>query len=215
VEDEMGRTRILLADDHTMICAGLAKLLEPYYDIVGSVEDGHALLKAANEFKPDVVLLDIGMPLLNGLDAARELRKRMPYIKLVFLTMESDSYIAAEAFRAGASAYLLKTSRPAELLQAVHDAVRGVTYVTPQIGRAMEDRLIRDPRALAPRQLTGRQREVLQMLAEGRSMKEIAYVLEIAHRTVRFHKYQIMEELGVTTNSDLVKYALRHGMISA
>jgi DNA-binding NarL/FixJ family response regulator len=139
----------------------------------------------------------------------------MPYIRMIFLTMESDSYIAAEAFRAGASAYLLKTSRPAELLQAVQDAVRGVSYVTPQIRRAMEDRFIRDPRGGAKKQLTGRQREVLQMLAEGRSMKEIAYVLEIAHRTVRFHKYQIMEELGITTNSDLVKYAMRHGMISA
>ena len=211
----MRRTRILLADDHTMICAGLAKLLEPHYEVVGSVEDGRALLKAAEELKPDVVLLDIGMPLMNGLDAARELKKRMPYIRMIFLTMESDSYIAAEAFRAGASAYLLKTSRPAELLQAVQDAVRGVSYVTPQIRRAMEDRFIRDPRGGAKKQLTGRQREVLQMLAEGRSMKEIAYVLEIAHRTVRFHKYQIMEELGITTNSDLVKYAMRHGMTSA
>ena len=211
----MRRTRILLADDHTMICAGLAKLLEPLYEVVGSVEDGRALLKAAEELKPDVVLLDIGMPLMNGLDAARELRKRMPYIKMIFLTMESDSYIAAEAFRAGASAYLLKTSRPDELLQAVQAALRGVSYVTPQIRRAMEDRFIRDPRGGAKKQLTGRQREVLQMLAEGRSMKEIAYVLEIAHRTVRFHKYQIMEELGITTNSDLVKYAMRHGMTSA
>jgi DNA-binding NarL/FixJ family response regulator len=211
----MGRIRILLADDHAMICAGLAKLLEPHYEVVGCVEDGRALLKAADELKPDVVLLDIGMPLLNGLDAGRELRKRMPHVKMIFLTMDSDSYIAAEAFRAGAVAYLLKTSKPSELLQAVHDAVRGVSYVTPQIRRAMEDRFIRDPRALAPKQLTSRQREVLQMLAEGRSMKEIAYVLEIAHRTVRFHKYQIMEELGITTNSDLVKFAMRHGMTSA
>jgi DNA-binding NarL/FixJ family response regulator len=212
----MGRTRILLADDHTMICFGLAKLLEPHYDVVGSVEDGRALLKAADELKPDVVLLDIGMPLLNGLDAARELRKRMPCVKLIFLTMESDSYIAAEAFRVGAVAYLLKTSLPEELLRAIHDAMRGVSYVTPEIGRAIEERFIRDPRVLnRPHQLTGRQREVLQMLAEGFSMKEIAYSLQIAHRTVRFHKYRIMEELGITTNSDLVKYAMRHGMTSA
>jgi DNA-binding NarL/FixJ family response regulator len=211
----MKQTRILLADDHTMICAGVAKLLEPYYEVVGTVEDGRALLKAADELKPDVVLLDIGMPLMNGLDAARELKKRTPYIKVIFLTMESDSYIAAEAFRAGALAYLLKTSKPTELLQAVHDAVRGISYVTPQIGRALEDKFIRDPRGRAQKQLTSRQREVLQMLAEGRSMKEIAYDLEIAHRTVRFHKYQIMEELGITTNSDLVKYAMRHGMTSA
>jgi DNA-binding NarL/FixJ family response regulator len=211
----MRRTRILLADDHTMICAGLAKLLEPQYEVVGTVEDGRALLKAADELKPEVIVLDIGMPLLNGLDAARELKKRTPSIKLIFLTMETDSYVAAEAFRAGATAYLLKTSGPTELLQAIHNAVRGVSYVTPKIGRAIESMFIRNPGAQAPKPLTGRQREVLQMLAEGRSMKEIAYVLEIAHRTVRFHKYQIMEELGITTNSDLVKYAMRHGMISA
>jgi DNA-binding NarL/FixJ family response regulator len=216
MEGEMGRIRILLADDHTIVCEGLAKLLEPHYEIVGTVEDGHALLKAAVELKPDVVLLDIGMPLLNGLDAARELKKIMPHVKLIFLTMESDCYIAAEALRAGAQGYLLKTSRAAELLQAVRDVMRGVSYVSPQIGRAMEDRFIRDPRALdRPSQLTSRQREVLQMLAEGRSMKEIAYVLEIAHRTVRFHKTQIMEELGISTNSGLVQYAMRKGMISA
>jgi DNA-binding NarL/FixJ family response regulator len=212
----MGRTRILLADDHTMMCAGLTKLLEPHYEVLGSVEDGCALLKAADELKPDVVLLDVGMPLLNGLDAARELKKRMPHVKLIFLTMESDCCIAAEALRAGAAAYLLKTAQAAELLQAVRDAISGVLYVTPQICRAMEDRFIRDPRALnRPNRLTSRQREVLQMLAEGRSMKEIAYILEIAHRTVRFHKSQIMEELGITTNSGLVRYAMRSGMISA
>ena len=212
----MGRIRVLLADDHTMICAGLAKLLEPYYEVVGSVEDGRALLKAANELKPDVVLLDIGMPVLNGLDAARELKKKMPHVKLIFLTMASDSYVAAEAFRAGALAYLLKTSSSAELLQAIHGAVKGVSYVTPAIARAMEESLIRDPRALnRPKELTGRQCEVLQMLAEGRSMKEIAYILQIAHRTVRFHKYRIMEELTISSNADLVKYAMRHGMISA
>ena len=143
----MGKIRILLADDHTMICAGLAKLLEPQYEVVGSVEDGRALLKAAGELKPDLVVLDIGMPLLNGLDAARELKKRTPHIKLIFLTMETDSFIAAEAFRAGAVAYLLKTSRPTEILQAVHDAVRGVSYVTPQIGRAIENLFVRNPTA--------------------------------------------------------------------
>ena len=212
----MTRTRILLADDHTMISAGFQKLLEPHYEVVGSVADGRALLKAAAELNPDVVLLDVGMPLLNGLDAARALKKTMPHVKLIFLTMNSDSDIAAEAFRAGASAYLLKNSQASELLQAVHDVVRGVSYVTPQISQAMEERFIRDPRsANRPRELTGRQREILQMLAEGRSMKEIAYILQITHRTVRFHKARIMEELGITTNSELVKYALKQGIISA
>ena len=212
----MTRTRILLADDHTMISAGFQKLLEPHYEVVGSVADGRALLKAAAELNPDVVLLDVGMPLLNGLDAARALKKAMPRVKLIFLTMNTDSDIAAEAIRTGASAYLLKNSNPSELLQAVHDVVRGLSYVTPQISQAMEERFIRDPRtANRPRELTPRQREVLQMLAEGRSMKEIAYVLQITHRTVRFHKARIMEELGITTNSELVKYAMKQGIISA
>lgn len=211
----MTRTRILLADDHTMISAGFQKLLEPHYEVVGSVADGRALLKAAAELNPDVVLLDVGMPLLNGLDAARALKKTMPHVKLIFLTMNPDSDIAAEAFRAGASAYLLKNSQASELLQAIHDVVRGLSYVTPQISQAMEERFIRDPRsANRPKELTGRQREILQMLAEGRSMKEIAYVLQITHRTVRFHKARIMEELGITTNSELVKYAMKQGIIS-
>jgi DNA-binding NarL/FixJ family response regulator len=212
----MRRIRILLADDHVMICAGFQKLLEPQYEVVGSVGDGRALLKAAAELKPDVVLLDIGMPLLNGLDAARELKKLMPHVKLVFLTMNADSDIAAEAFRAGGSAYLLKNSQGSELLQAVHDVVRGLSYVTPQTRRAMEERFIRDPKAAnRPKELTGRQREVLQMLAEGRSMKEIAFILQITHRTVRFHKARIMEELAITSNSELVQYAIKHGIINA
>jgi DNA-binding NarL/FixJ family response regulator len=212
----MRRIRILMADDHSMICAGFQKLLEPHYDVLGSVEDGIALLKAASELHPDVVLLDVGMPLLNGLDAGRELRMMMPDVKLIFLTMNSDPDIASEALRSGASGYVLKVSPASELLHAVHSVVRGVLYVTPQISRAMEERFILNPRvANRPKHLTGRQCEVLQMLAEGRSMKEIAYVLQIAHRTVRFHKSRILEELGFTNHSELVRYALKHGMISS
>jgi DNA-binding NarL/FixJ family response regulator len=211
----MTRTRILLADDHTMICAGFQKLLEPEYEVVGSVGDGRALLKAAADLKPDLVLVDVGMPLLNGLDAGRELKKQLPGIKLIFLTMNPDPDVASEAFRIGASGYLLKNSREEELLQAVHDAVRGISYVTPQISHAMEQSFIRDPKSLSrSKHLSDRQREVLQMLAEGRSMKEIAYILEISLRTVRFHKYRIMEELGITTNSELVQYAIKHAIIS-
>ena len=211
----MRRTRILLADDHTMICAGFQKLLEPEYEVVGCVGDGYALLKAAAKLKPDVVLVDVGMPLLNGLDAGRKLKQLMPGVKLIFLTMNPDPDIASEALRIGASGYLLKNSREDELLKAVRIAVRGMSYVTPQIGRVMEQLFIRDPKALhRPKQLTDRQREVLQMLAEGRSMKEIAYVLQISLRTVRFHKYQIMEDLGITTNSELVQYAIKHSIIS-
>ena len=204
----------MIADDHTMIAAGFQKLLEPHYEVVGCVADGHALLKAAPELRPDIVLLDVAMPLLNGLDAARELRSKMPQVKLVFLTMNPAADIAAEAFRIGASAYLLKTSKASELLQAIHAVVKGGSYVTPQIKRAMDERFIRDPERPRQKQLTVRQREVLQMVAEGRSMMEIAAVLQITHRTVRFHKARIMEELEITTNSDLVKYAIHHGVIS-
>lgn len=212
----MARLRIVIADDHTMICAGLQKMVEPQYEVVGCVGDGRALLKAAAEFKPDVVLLDVAMPLLNGLDAGRELKRLMPDIKLIFLTMNPDSDLAAEALRIGASAYLLKNSQAAELLKAIHDAIKGIPYVTPQIKLAIEEIFIRDPKAVnRPKHLTDRQREVLQMLAEGRSMKEIAEVLQITHRTVRFHKARIMEELAIATNSELVQYAMKHGMISA
>ncbi|WP_035358133.1 response regulator [Edaphobacter aggregans] len=211
----MKRVRILLADDHTMFCAGLQELLEPDYEVIGSVGDGRALLNVASDLKPDLVLVDLGMPLLNGLDAGRELKKRMPRVKLIFLTMNPDSDVASEALRIGASGYLLKSSGRDELMQAVRNAMEGLSYVTPQIRRAIEQSYIRDPRSLSrPRHLSDRQREVLQMLAEGQSMKEIAYILHISTRTVRFHKYKLMEELRITTNSELVRYAIKHSIIS-
>jgi len=210
----MRRTRILLADDHTMICAGFQKLLEPEFEVVGSVRDGRALLQAAADLKPDVVLVDVGMPLLNGLDAGRELKALMPNVKIIFLTMNPDPDVASEALRIGASGYLLKTSQEGELLRAVQSAVRGISYVTPQIAQTMEQIFIRDPKSLTrQKHLTDRQVEVLQMLAEGRSMKEIAYILQISFRTVRFHKYRIMEELGVGSLAELVQYAIKHSMI--
>jgi len=210
----MRKTRVLLADDHTMICAAFRKLLEPEYEVVGSVGDGRALLKAAVDLKPDVVLVDVGMPLLNGLDAGRELKKSMPGVKIVFLTMNPDPDVASEAFRIGASGYLLKTSQGDELLLAIRKAIKGISYVTPQIDQAMEQSFIRDPKSLArPKHLTDRQMEILQMLAEGRSMKEIAYILEISFRTVRFHKYRIMEELKVGSTAELVQYAIKHSII--
>jgi DNA-binding NarL/FixJ family response regulator len=210
----MKRTTILLADDHTIFSAALQKLLEPEYEVIGRVEDGHSLVKAAMDLKPDIVLVDVGMPLLNGLDAGRELKRLAPRVKIIFLTMNPDPVLANEAFRLGASGYLLKSSEWEELLRAVQNAVRGLTYVTPEIRHAMEEMFIRDPRSLSQRKELGeRQREVLQMLAEGRSMKEIAYVLRISHRTVRYHKYRIMEDLGIKTNSELVQYAIKHSII--
>jgi DNA-binding NarL/FixJ family response regulator len=211
----MKRTTILIADDHTMISEGLRKMLEPEFEVIASVKDGHALLMTAAELRPDLVLVDVGMPLLNGLDAARELKKLMPRVKIIFLTMNPDPDIASAALKMGASGYLLKNSQGDELLKAVRDAIRGTSYVTPQIREAIEESFVRDPRSLGrPKELSDRQREVLQMLAEGRRMQEVADVLHISRRTVRFHKHQIMEELGIKSNAELVQYAVKHSIVS-
>jgi DNA-binding NarL/FixJ family response regulator len=197
-----------------MICAGLKKLLEPEYEVIGCVGDGHSLVKSALALQPDLVLVDVSMPILNGVDAGRELKKLMPRVKLIFLTMNTDPEIAREALHIGALGYLLKESAEEELLVAVRNALRGISYVTPHIRSGMEQAFIRDPSSVGrPRHLSDRQREVLQLLAEGRPMKEIAHILAISHRTVRFHKYRIMEELGITTDSDLVRYAIKHAII--
>jgi DNA-binding NarL/FixJ family response regulator len=210
----MRRITILIADDHTLFSGALQKLLEPEYEVIGCVRDGLALVRTAANLKPDLVLVDVGMPMLNGLDAGRELKKLMPRIKLIFLTMNPDPQIATEAFRIGASGYLLKVSEPEELLQAVKKAIQGTSYITPEISHAIEQRFIHDPRSLSrPTHLTGRQIEVLQMLAEGRPLKEIGDILQISKRTVRFHKARIMEELGLTNNAELVQYAIKHSII--
>jgi DNA-binding NarL/FixJ family response regulator len=211
----MKRIRILLADDHTLFCSLLRDLLEPEYEVVGSVSDGQELLKSALSLRPDVVLVDIGMPSLNGLDAGRRLKQANPQVKLIYLTMNNNVEYAREALQAGASAFVLKNALSSELLKAIRDALRGVSYVAPEIRQAMAETFIRDPGAVSrPQHLTDRQREVLQMLAEGRSLGEIASLLRISYRTVRFHKLRIMEELGISNNAELVKYAMNHGMIS-
>jgi DNA-binding NarL/FixJ family response regulator len=212
----MAPIRILLADDHTLFCNLLRELLQPEYEVVGSVGDGRELLKAAETLKPDVVVLDIGMPSLNGLDAGRRLKETNPRITLIYLTMNNNVEYAREALQAGASAFVLKNSQSSHLLQAIRGALRGVSYVAPEIRRAMSEIFIRDPKAVArPQHLTDRQREVLQMIAEGRSLQEIATSLQISYRTVRFHKVRMMEELGLSKNAELVKYAMNHGIISA
>jgi DNA-binding NarL/FixJ family response regulator len=211
----MKRIRILLADDHTLFCSLLRDLLEPEYEVAGSVSDGQELLKAALSLRPDVVLADIGMPSLNGLDAGRRLKQANPHVKLIYLTMNNNVEYAREALQAGASAFVLKNALSSELLKAIRDALRGVSYVAPEIRQAMAETFIRDPKAVSrPQHLTDRQREVLQMLAEGRSLGEIASLLRISYRTVRFHKLRIMEELGISNNAELVKYAMNHGLIS-
>ncbi len=210
----MRRTSILLADDHTMICEGLKRMLEPEFDVIGCVQDGLTLVRIAGNLKPDLVLVDVGMPMLNGLDAARELKRLLPPVKLIFLTMNTDPDIASEALRIGAAGYLLKNSQAEELVKAVHDALRGISYVTPQIKSAMEESFIRDPDSLGrPKHLSARQREVLQMLAEGCLMQQVADHLHISRRTVRFHKHRIMEELGIKCDAELVQYAVKNSII--
>jgi len=211
----MGKVRILLADDHALFCSLLRTLLEPAYEVVGTAGDGQELLEVASTLSPDVVLIDVGMPRLNGLDAGRQLKQRMPQVKIIYLTMNANAALANEALRAGASGYILKNAQTSELLQAIRDALRGRFYVTPKLKREIEGNLIRDPNwSSHPERLTDRQREVLQMLAEGRSMKEIAFTLDITYRTVLFHKSRIMEELGIRTNAELFQYAMNHNLIS-
>ena len=211
----MARVKILLADDHTLFCDLLRELLQPEYEVVGIVSDGRALLKAAEALRPDVVLLDIGMPSLNGLDAGRRLKEGDPKVKLIYLTMNNNVEYAREALQAGASAFVLKNSETSHLLEAIRRALRGVSYVAPEIRRAMKEIFIRNPKAVErPQHLTDRQKEVLQMLAEGRSLREISTSLQISYRTVRFHKVRIMEELGISKNAELVKYAITHGLTS-
>src|SRR5271154_2246968 len=211
----MDQPRILIADDHTLVAEAFKKALEPEFDVIKIVADGRSLLAAAKELKPDLVLLDLGMPLLNGLDAGLELKKLLPKTKLVVLTMNEDSDVASKALRQWASGYLLKKSAGVELKKAIFEVLHGRSYVTPSIAQKLMDEFIRDPRPKGgAKELTQRQRQVLQLLAEGRSMKEAAAVLDIAVRTVAFHKYRIMEDLGLKTNADLVRFAIREHIIS-
>jgi DNA-binding NarL/FixJ family response regulator len=190
--------------------------LEPEYEVVGTVGNGRELVESAASLRPDVVLTDITMPLLNGLDAGRRLKQANHSVKLIYLTMNNNPEYAREALEVGASAFVLKNSLSSELLQAIRGSLRGASYVAPEIRQAMAEIFVRDPKAVnRPQHLTDRQREVLQMLAEGRSLGEIASFLHISYRTVRFHKLRIMEELGISNNTDLVKYAMKQGIVSS
>ena len=211
----MKRPRVLLADDHQMLADALQSVLEPRYDVVGKVGNGRALLEAANRLQPDIVVLDIGMPQLNGFDAGRKLKHDLPNVKLIFMTMHEDPYLVGEAFRAGASGFLLKEAAASELTEAIDQVMKGGSYITKSAAEGLNQISLRDPknRAQAP-EPTPRQREVIQLLAEGRSMKEVAYELKITRRTVAGHKYAVMELLQLKTNADLVQYAIEHGIIS-
>ena len=212
----MKRPKILLADDHVLIAQALEHLLQAEFDVVGTVADGRALLKAAGELLPDVVVVDIGMPLLNGLDAGEQLKDLYPAMKVIFLTQNREPRFAVEAFRRHASGYLLKDSAVSELTTAIREALRGNTYVSPSIAKGMVDETVStDVSQMTLRELSGREREVLQLLAEGKSMKEVAALLDISPRTVEFHKYRIMELLRVKTNAELVQQAIKLGLIAS
>ncbi len=212
----MKTASVLLADDHRIVLEGLRNLLDFEFEIVGTAEDGHALVSMARELRPDVIVADISMPILNGIEAVRKIKKEDPRVKVVFLTMHQDVSYAVSAFEAGASGFVMKYAASSELITAIHQALLGHTYVTPMIaGELMKSYKSGSLQGKNPsRTLSSRQREVLQLLAEGRSPKEIASILNISTRTVEFHKYRMMEELGLKTAAELVRYAVRHGIIS-
>jgi DNA-binding NarL/FixJ family response regulator len=211
----MPKTRLLLADDHAVVAQGLEALLKDVFDLVGIVHDGRALLNAAETLRPDVIVTDISMPLLNGLDAIQQIRARQPNIKVIILTMHGETQLAVDAFRAGASGYMLKVSPAEELITAIQQVAQGRAYVTTLLSKDLITLLLEaggHSRAGDP-QLTARQREVLQLIAEGRTMKEVASILNISPRTAESHKYDIMQVLGVQTTADLIRYAIRMKLV--
>ena len=205
----MPAPRVLLADDHHLLLGAL----EEDCQIVGRVSDGHALVAAAQQLKPDVIVLDVAMPLLNGLEAGRQIKQVLRSVKLIYVTMNEDPDIEADAFRVGASAYLLKRSTPLELLTAIREVMLGRSYVTPLVTEQLVESLLKVEEHKAGQQLTSRQREILQLVAEGRSMKEIAGVLDITPRTVAHHKYRLMDQLHIKSTAELVQYAVKHNMV--
>ena len=213
----MSRPRILLGDDHTLVLDGFRKLLEDRCEIVGAAEDGRTLLRMAQELEPDIITLDISMPQLNGVDAARKLKKILPRTHLIFVTMHDDPAYVNEAFKAGASGYLLKRSAGSELRQAIQSVMDGQCYVTPLVAKGLVQSVISRgrPPVLQDKSLTARQREVLQLVAEGMTVKEIASTLNLSPKTVEFHKSQIMTQLDLHTTAELTKYALVHGLLAS
>lgn len=212
------KARVLIADDHSILLAGLRRLLGDMCEIVGTVEDGRALVVAAEQLKPDVIVLDISMPILNGLDAARQIKKSLPDVKLIFLTMHSSPTYANEAIKVGASGYLLKQSAASELQQAIEAVLGGQTYLTPSITKPVLDRMLRPDKTEIRKSmtdLTPRQREVLQLVGEGKSTKDIAALLNVSVKTVEFHKTRVMEQLDLHSTPALIRFAIAEGLVSA
>jgi len=210
----MSRPRVLLADDHTMFSQGLQSLLEDEFDLVGAVADGEALVEAARRLNPDVIIVDISMPMMNGLDAVRQLKKDGATAKIIFLTMHADDRLLAEAFRCGGSGYVLKQSAGEELIAAIEKVLAGHKYVTPLIATEWAEDVSKRVRGAQKFTLTPRQREVLQLVIEGCTMKEIATRLGISARTAESHKYEMMEGFGVETTAELIQYAVKLGLTS-
>jgi DNA-binding NarL/FixJ family response regulator len=209
-------TRVILADDHTLILEALRNLLEPEFEVVGTFGDGRALVEGAPELKPDVVVLDIAMPVMNGLSAGLRLKQLIPGVKLIYLTMNQDPDMAAEAFRVGANGYLLKNSAASELVYAIRQVARGSSYVTSLMTEEIVGTVPSHFKNLkSANHLTLRQKEVLQLLAEGRSMKEAAFILNVSPRTVAFHKYTMMGNLHIKTSAELVQYAMNSQLVAA
>jgi DNA-binding NarL/FixJ family response regulator len=211
----MTKPRVLLADDHSILVDGLRQVLAPEVELVGTAEDGRALLKAASELEPDIVIADISMPLLNGIDATKELKKAYPKLKVIILTMHTNVKFAEAAFRAGADGYVVKSSAATELVTAIHEVQKGRTYVTPLVAKdVLEFFIERVPSTSRAENLTGRQREVLQLIAEGYSIKGIADVLNISAKTAESHRYAVMKELDLHTTAELTRYAIQQGIVS-
>jgi DNA-binding NarL/FixJ family response regulator len=214
--------RILLADDHVLVAEGIQKLLEPEYELVGIVADGRSLVAAAAKLQPDIVVVDISLPLLNGLDASQQLKKNNPNLKIIVLTMHSEPNFVTQAFRVGVSGYVLKQSVGSELVQAIREVVKGRTFVSPMVAQSLVDQAVNPSSASAPGEvnvgfaqtLSARQREVLQLVAEGKATKEIASILNVSVKTVEFHKTRIMKELRLRTAAELTKYAIAAGLTS-
>lgn len=212
----MSRPRVLLADDHRMVTEGLKGLLADNFDLVGAVENGHALLAAAKKLRPDVIVADITMPQLNGIDALRLLKKHNPDVKVVFLTMHQDPAYARRALEAGAAGFVVKHAASDELVMAIHAALKGKTFITPALAKDVLHDIQHGAKQKneGKNAITPRQREILQLLAEGRSAKEIAQALSISARTVEFHKYQMMETHGLHSSAELVHFAIKHGIVT-
>jgi DNA-binding NarL/FixJ family response regulator len=211
----MKRATVLLADDHAIVVEGLRRILEPEFEVIGAVADGLALVKAARELRPDVIVADISMPLLNGIEAARQIRAANRRSRIVFLSMHPDVVYVSEALRAGGSAYVLKSSAGIEIVTAIREALQGGTFVTSAIDKTAVEAQIRRGQGSPEVALSPRQREVLQMVAEGRSTKKIAHLLQISPRTVEFHRYWVMQSLNLHTIAELVQYAIKHGVIAS